>query len=268
MLSEGRAVLVKSYGEPMFANSISLYEPINQYKPIADCLGFVDGPLVHMSYPGLSFIKIPFPTRMTVIQLSNGDSWLHSPIAYQAELANAIEAMGPIRHIVSPNKIHYAHVQEWKAAFPDAITWASPGVRERARSQGIAVHFDRDLSQTAPQQWEVDLLQTMVPGSYLNKVVFFHKASKTLVVADVIQSFELDRIKQPYRFLVWAAGAYHPYGQMPIDLRSTFWPNKRQVCEAVNEVISWKPERIIVSHGRCIESDAEAAIRYAFRWAL
>ena len=152
---------MKSYGEPMFANSISLYEPINQYKPIADCIGLVDGPLVHMSYPGLSFIKIPFPTRMTVIQLSNGDSWLHSPIAYQAELANAIEAMGPIRHIVSPNKIHYAHVQEWKAAFPDAITWASPGVRERARSQGIAVHFDRDLSQTAPQQWEVDLLQTM-----------------------------------------------------------------------------------------------------------
>jgi hypothetical protein len=173
VLSEGRAVLLKSYGDPMFANSISLYEPINQYKPIADCIGFVDGPLVHMSYPGLIFIKIPFPTRMTVIQLSNGDSWLHSPIAYQAELANAIEAMGPIRHIVSPNKIHYAHVQEWKDAFPDAITWASPGVRERARSQGIAVHFDRDLSQTAPQQWEVDLLQTMVPGSYLNEVVFF-----------------------------------------------------------------------------------------------
>jgi hypothetical protein len=96
VLSEGRAVLLKSYGDPMFANSISLYEPINQYKPIADCIGFVDGPLVHMSYPGLSFIKIPFPTRMTVIQLSNGDSWLHSPIAYQAELANAIEAMGPI----------------------------------------------------------------------------------------------------------------------------------------------------------------------------
>ena len=172
---------MKSYGEPMFANSISLYEPINQYKPIADCLGFVDGPLVHMSYPGLSFIKIPFPTRMTVIQLSNGDSWLHSPIAYQAELANAIEAMGPIRHIVSPNKIHYAHVQEWKAAFPDAITWASPGVRERARSQGTAVHFDRDLSQTAPQQWEVDLLQTMVPGSYLNEVVFSTRHQRHLL---------------------------------------------------------------------------------------
>jgi hypothetical protein len=111
VLSEGRAVLLKSYGDPMFVNSISLYEPIKQYKPIADCIGLVDGPLVHMSYPGLSFIKIPFPRQMTVIQLSNGDSSLHSPIAYQAELANAIEAMGPIRHIVRPNEIHYAHVQ-------------------------------------------------------------------------------------------------------------------------------------------------------------
>lgn len=92
--------------------------------------------------------------------------------------------------------------------------------------------------------------------------------SGTLILADGIENFELDKIRQPYRFLVWATGACHPHGQMPIDLRSTFWPKKREVRAAVEEMMAWKPERIIVSHGRCIENDAVGALRFAFRWAL
>ncbi len=252
----------------MFADAISLYEPINRYKPLADGIGIVDGPLVYMSYPGLKFLKVPFTTRMTVVKLATGELWLHSPIAYDEALAQALLEMGPIRHLVSPNKIHYAHIKAWKDAFPEAVAWASPGVRERARSQGNSVRFDKNLGKEAPEAWCGDLLQTVIPGSFLDEVVFLHKASKTLVLADGIENFELDKIKQPYRFLVWAAGAYHPRGQMPIDLRSTFWRKKREVGAAAAEMISWKPERIIVSHGRCIEKDAVGALRYAFRWAL
>lgn len=252
----------------MFKNAISLYQPINLYKPFSEGIGIVDGSLVYMSYPGISFFKIPFPTRMTVVKLTNGDLWLHSPISYEEGLARNLLAMGTVRHIVSPNKIHYSHIGAWKDAFPNAITWASPGVRERAQSQGIAVHFDRDLTQKPPEFWRDDLLQTVIPGSFMDEVVFFHKASRTLILADGIENFELDRIKQPYRFLVWAAGAYHPRGQMPIDLRLTFRPKKREVREAITEIISWNPSRIILSHGRCIEHNVEAALRFAFRWAL
>jgi hypothetical protein len=252
----------------MFADAISLYEPIDRLKPLAEGIGIVDGPLVYMTYPGLKFLKIPFPTRMTVVKLATGELWLHSPIAYDAKLAEALSAMGPIRHLVSPNKIHYAHIKAWKDAIPDAVAWASPGVRERARSQGIQVRFDKNLGKEAPDAWRGDLLQTVIPGSFLDEVVFLHKKSRTLILADTIQNFDLDKIKQPYRFLVWAAGAYDPRGQMPIDLRSTFWPKKRAVGAAVAEMIGWKPERIVLSHGRCIEKDAVEALRYAFRWAL
>ena len=249
-------------------SKMSLYEPINQYKPLSAHIGIVDGPLVYMTYPGLSFIKIPFTTRMTVVQLANGDLWLHSPIAFDAELARSLAGMGPIRHLVSPNKIHYAHIKEWKDAFPDATAWASPGVRERAETQGIDVHFDADLTQTAPEAWRDDLGQTVIPGSYLDEIVFFHKASRTLILADGIENFELPKIKQPYRFLVWATGAYHPHGKMPIDLRATFWSKKQEVGEAVRGMLSWAPERIVLSHGRLIEDNASDALRYAFRWAL
>jgi len=34
--------------------------------------------------------------------------------------------------LISPNQWHYAHIGEWQRAFPEAKTWASPGVRRRA----------------------------------------------------------------------------------------------------------------------------------------
>ena len=102
----------------------------------------------------------------------------------------------------------------------------------------------------------------------MDEIVFFHRASKTLILTDAIQNFELDKIAQPYRFLIWLTGAYCPHGQMPLDLRSTFWSNRRQVRTAVEKMIAWEPERIVLSHGRCIDRDAIGALRFAFGWAL
>lgn len=252
----------------MFDNAVSLYEPVNTYKRFAEHVGIVDGPLVFMAYPGLHFLKIPFPTRMTVVELENGEVLLHSPTSFDERLAGELQAIGPIRHIVSPNLIHYAHIREWAERFPEAVVWASPRVRERAASQRIDVRFDEDLGSNAPDAWGEDLRQTIIPGAYMDEVVFFHIASKTLILADTIQNFELDKIKQPYRALVWIGRAYAPRGQMPIDLRSTFLPKKKEVGEVVREILSWQPERIIVSHGKCIREDAAAVLRFAFRWAL
>jgi hypothetical protein len=252
----------------MFKNAIALYEPINTYKPMADGIGVVDGPLVYMSYPGLSFFSIPFPTRMTVVRLSNGTLWLHSPTAYDEQLAVKLKEMGDIAHLVSPNAIHYAHMQAWKDRFPNAVSWASPGVRRRAQKMGIATHFDKDLEQEAPTEWGTDFKQAIIPGGVIKEVVFFHIASKTLILADTIQNFELEKIKQPYKFLVWAARAYAPRGQMPIDLRSTFFLRKKEIREVLREILSWEPERIVLSHGACITENAKEALEWAFRFAL
>lgn len=251
----------------MFEHAISLYEPLNVYKPLTHDIGTVDGPIVCMSYPGMSWIKIPFPTRMTVVQLPSGELWLHSPTAFDANLANHLAAMGPIRHLVSPNKLHYSHIGEWKKAFPDAITWASPGVRERACSQRIEIDFDQDLDAVSSFPWQDTFRQTVIRGSFMEEVVFFHQASRTLILADGIENFELDKIRQPYRMLVRASGVFHPHGQMPLDLRLTFRRNKPALRTTIDEILSWHPERIIVGHGRCIETGAKDALRFAFRWA-
>jgi hypothetical protein len=60
----------------------SLYEPINIYKPVAPNIGIVDGPFEYLTVGGVR-LPLPFTTRMTVVRLSNGDLFLHSPIKFE-----------------------------------------------------------------------------------------------------------------------------------------------------------------------------------------
>src|SRR5262249_2958481 len=112
----------------------SLYEPINVFKSMGPDIGIVDGPFEYLTVGGVS-LPLPFTTRMTVVRLSNGNLFLHSPIKFDEALASELQRMGTIRHLVSPNQFHYAHIGEWSKVFPDAIAWASPRARQRARPQ-------------------------------------------------------------------------------------------------------------------------------------
>lgn len=124
-------------------DKIHLYHPLHTLKPFSDDIWIADGKVIRMSFP--LGVKVPFSTRMTVVRLNDGGLWCHSPVEPVLELLRQIDALGEVRHLVSPNKIHYAHIAAWKRHYPQALAWASSGVRERAASQHIAVCFDADL---------------------------------------------------------------------------------------------------------------------------
>jgi Domain of unknown function (DUF4336) len=218
-------------------NISAFYEPLNEYKPFGPNIGIVDGPYEYVSALGMK-LRWPFTTRMTVVRLASSDLFLHSPIAFNAELARQLSSMGRVRHLVSPNRGHYAHIGEWARAFPDAITWASPQVRERARSQRIDIHFERDLGPQAPEEWRDEMDQTIIPGAVLDEIVFFYRRSKTLILADMIMHFELERMRQPYRLIAWLFGVYAPSGGMPVDLRLALWPKRQVVRPAYQKVLA------------------------------
>lgn len=102
---------------------MELYDPINTLKPVGEDLWAVDGPHVKLAFPGGS---VPVPTRMVVVRLASGGLFLWSPTEPDEGLRKEIDALGPVRHLVSPNKLHYAHIGAWKRAYPEATAWASP----------------------------------------------------------------------------------------------------------------------------------------------
>ncbi|TPK80169.1 DUF4336 domain-containing protein [Mesorhizobium sp. B2-4-13] len=62
---------------------------------------------------------------MAVVRLADGGLWLWSPVERTAAIEGEIRALGPVRHIVSPNKLHCLFWGEWQAAFPAANLWAT-----------------------------------------------------------------------------------------------------------------------------------------------
>jgi hypothetical protein len=149
----------------------SLYEPINVYKPVAPNIGIVDGPFEYLTVGGAK-LPLPFTTRMTVVRLPNNDLFLHSPIKFEEGLANELLGLGAVRHLVSPNQFHYAHIGEWATAFPNAVSWASPRVRERARARRVDVDFTRDLGTSPPEEWREEIDQTLFPAA-ISRSSFF-----------------------------------------------------------------------------------------------
>jgi hypothetical protein len=238
------------------------YEPLDTLKPVAQDLWLIDGPLIR-------FYGLPFSTRATVVRLASGDIWVHSPTRLTETLAKELEALGPLRHLIAPNWIHYAYLHEWQKRWPDALGWAAPGVAERAEKKGVPGRFDHDLEQNAPLDWAGEIEQMVVEGSKIHReAVFFHHASRTLILTDLIENFEPQNLSFPMRMATRIGGIQAPNGQMPRDMRLTFRGNETLLRRQVERMIGWGPERVILSHGSWFENDAVRHLEHAFRWVL
>ncbi|MCB1397678.1 MAG: DUF4336 domain-containing protein [Rhodobacter sp.] len=238
------------------------YEPLNTLKPVAEDLWIADGPAIR-------FYGMPFPTRMTVVRLPDGGIWLHSPIAPDPGLVAQVRELGPVQHLVAPNWIHYAFLPGWQALEPGAVVWAAPGVAERAASRGVALRIDRSLEGAGAAAFAGAVEPLLVPGSPVHReVVFWHRASRTLIVTDLIENFERRALPAWMVPLAWMGGILDPDGKAPADMRATFRGGRAALRGAVARMLDWAPERVILAHGRWYPSGGVDEVRRAFRWVL
>lgn len=214
----------------------------------------------------VNFYGFPFPTRMTVIRLGNGDLWVHSPEKINHALKHELSAMGRVRHLVSPNKLHHLFLPEWIDAFPDAMTYAAPGLAKKRND----ISFDVELSEVAPEAWEGEIAQTIFRGSPLmEEVVFFHKPSSTLILTDLIENFNPHTLNWWQLRLARFAGILYPNGKTPIDWRFSFrFGSMGMARESLMEILAWRPLNIIVSHGECVFGGGTGFLRSSFSWLL
>lgn len=238
------------------------YAPLDVLKPVGPDIWIIDGPVIR-------FYGLPFTTRATVVKLPDGTIWLHSPTQHHPDLQKAVEAIGPIRHLVAPNWIHYAYVGQWQAALPEVTVWAAPGVAERAASRKVEIRIDHELGDTAPPDWGGALKSMVVRGSHVHhEAVFFHEASRTLILTDLIENFEPRMIPWWMRIVAKPAKLLAPDGQMPRDMRLTFKGRYDLLRTQVETMIGWNPDKVIIAHGAWFERDGVAELRRAFRFVL
>lgn len=241
----------------------STYQPLDTPKPVAENAWIVDGPVIRF---GMPWPKMPFPTRMTILGV-NDDLMIHSPTPLSPALKKEIENVGRVRWIIGPNRIHYWWIPEWRDAFPGADVYLAPRIVEQ--SKGRIDFPSHALDRDHGYPWDEAIATLPVRGSFMTEVVFFHRASRTLLLTDLIENFEAHKLASPWqRWLVRLGGALDPHGAMPRDMRLTFRKQKSELKAAVEMMIAWNPKRVLLAHGRWYERDGAGELRRAFRWLL
>ena len=226
--------------------------------------------------PKVNFFGFPYPTRMVVAHLEksygggteNGCAWIWSPVELSDELAKEVEEKaGPIKFIVSPNKIHHIFLKSWADKYPNATVYASPGLQKRKVADGI--RFDARFGKDEPVPPFADEIEiVIVSGSYfMDEVEFFHKASKTAIVCDFIQRFPEEAATGFKGALLKLDGMVGENGSTPREWRFSFWPfGKEELRNSRDAMLNWNAEKMIIAHGDCVEKDATAVMKRSLAW--
>jgi hypothetical protein len=222
---------------------------------------FADGGIV-------SFKGFDYPTRMAVVRLADGALWLWSPVEKTAELEAEVRELGPVRHIVSPNKLHYLFLGEWQAAFPEARLWATADTIAKCRD----LRFAGALADEAPSAWNGQIDQFYFNNSpFMDELLFFHRASRTAIIADLSQTFTEAFLKNHWpwwmRPIARLSKMMDGWGYPPIDYRISF-RRRASARPKIRALIDDHPQHVIVAHGRIVRTGGEAFLRRAFSWLL
>jgi len=201
------------------------------------------------------------PGRMTVVQLESGALLLHSPIPIDAELAAELAQLGPVEYLVAPNSLHHLHLGSALERYPRAKLYVP---RALAAKRGDLKLADLGLLEQLP--WQEELAALHIEGApKLDEFVFFHRPTKTLIVADYF--FNINQCRgwlTPW--VLRLTGTYRRFAQS----RAWRWSAKdrAKLKASAEQLLAWDFERIVVAHGEVVTAQAHEKAEQALRWLM
>jgi hypothetical protein len=208
------------------------------------------------------FYGLAVGTRMSVIRLADGSLLLHAPVALDPELRRALDAIGRVRFVVAPNRVHHLYAGKVAESYPEARLWVAPGL-ERKRPDLVYVDI---LGDEAPAEWKAEVEQVFFRGRpYENEVVFFHRASRTLLLCDLAFNFgaKTATVTRLWMQLIRSFGHFGPSKLDPLLIR-----DRRAARESLQRILAWDFDRVTVAHGDVLECGGHKALREGYAWLL
>ena len=230
-----------------------------QLEPIGESIWLAEGEIVN-------FYGFPYPTRCVIVRLKNQLLWVWSPIGLTANLRKQFDELGKVGHLVSPNKIHHLFLQDWQAAYPTARIWG-PASTIRKRKD---LAFQAPLTDVAPLEWAQQIDQFWFTGSpALDEVVFFHRASRTAILADLSENFSDAFLEAHWsswqRTIAKFWKIVEPFGYPPLELRLSWW-QRGDARKALVRLLAANPEKVVMAHGEWQSSYGRSYLEKVFSW--
>ena len=208
----------------------------------------------------LPFILGDIRTRMTVIRLADGRLFLHSPILLDPETRAALDQIGAVRAIIAPSKAHHLFAGDYLKAYPEAKLCGAPGLSGKRKD----LTFASILGDEADPDWRDEIEQHLFRGApFLNEVVFYHRATRTLIFTDLV--FNVSRRDAPQaRVFNWISGAPGRFGPHRLIRRAI--SDHEAARASVARILQWDFDRVIVTHGDVLDSGGRDRVRAAFAY--
>jgi len=228
-------------------------------EPVGERLWLADGGIV-------DFYGFAYPTRMVIAEIGEGALWVWSPIGLSPPLQRAVEALGRPAHLVSPNKLHHLYLGEWSRVWPEAKLWG-PASTIRKRTE---LDFASPLEDVAPAAWGPDFDQAWFRGALMmDEIVFLHRPSRTAILGDLSENFSDDFLRARWPgWARWIARRWRiveGWGWAPLEWRLS-WLNRKPARAALETVLGWDPERVVMAHGEWVRDGGRAYLERAFAW--
>ena len=228
---------------------------MHDLQAFAEKILVVDGPPVRV-------VGVTLTTRMVIVKLADGSLWVNSPVSVPCDMLHLIKALGPVKYLVAPTRMHVWRLKEWRVLFPEAELWGPCEISNKFKH----LPFAGILGEAPPRGWADDLDQLVFQGNFfVDEVFFFHLNSRTVIMADFIQNHPIAKGKPLRNALFKLAGVAYPDGGVALDIRLSF-TNRNLARRSLQKLLSWDFDKLIIAHGVCIEKDAKPFVERAFRW--
>jgi hypothetical protein len=204
-------------------------------------------------------LGVQVETRMTVIKLADGTLFVHSPVRLDEVTRTSLDQLGPVRHIIAPNRFHHLYVADYRKNYPDAKIFCAPGLDTKRRD----LHFDAILGDIPRPEWNGQIDQIVFTAfAGLNETIFFDRRSRTALFTDLM--FNVNHSDSALtRFLLRLDGGLGVLA-VPRTFRLPIRMHRRLALGTLARILEWDFDRLTVAHGDIVERDAKSAMRNAW----
>ncbi len=194
---------------------------------------------------------VKLPARATIVRLSDGGLMVHSPLSFCDETAAAIGELGEVSTLLGPNLFHHLYLGKAQEQFPDAKTVCGASMASKRAS----LRIDETFGERLPGALSDDFEHVMIGGApKFDELVLFHRASRTLIVADYF--FNIHDTKGLLSPLILKMTGTHKKAT-----QSTLWrrvtKDREAMANSARAVLALDYQRVIMCHGDVVEDGRE-----------
>jgi hypothetical protein len=202
-------------------------------------------------------LGIDFGRNVTIVRLKDGRLVVHSTAPFTAEDLLAIRELGEPAWLLDATLFHDTYAKQGCAAFARIPYLAPRGFRQIT---GVTTQ-PLDIP---PAEWQGELDLVGIEGvPKTREHVFFHRASRTLIVCDLLFHFPADSRGWTRLFVRHVMRLPRLVG-MSFFLRMMV-KDRAAFVDSLQRILEWDFDRIVVGHGEPVCENARQTLITALR---